>query len=228
MIRLELAQVAQIWFSILLTVFVLSFLHSENPLYRLAEHIFIGAAAGHFAVMGIASIKIGLTPLQAGNILYVIPMILGLLMFTTFSRRQYWLSRFPIALIVGTGVGLSLRTVPQANVLQQISPSITLLGKDPFATFNNIILFVALLTSMTYFIFTRELRGPLGNIAKAGRYFMLIAFGGSYGGTVLTRLATLVPTMQTLLSPDSLIATGLGCLLVLGVLGYSYRRAKSK
>ena len=39
------------WFVVLLTLCIFSFLYSDNPFYKAAEHLFIGVSAGYAAVM---------------------------------------------------------------------------------------------------------------------------------------------------------------------------------
>jgi hypothetical protein len=36
-----------IWVGALLTLFVFSFLYRDNPLYKFAEHLFVGVSAGY-------------------------------------------------------------------------------------------------------------------------------------------------------------------------------------
>ena len=39
-----------IWVAAFFTLFILSFLYKDNPLYKIAEHIFVGVSAGYIAV----------------------------------------------------------------------------------------------------------------------------------------------------------------------------------
>src|SRR5262249_56192770 len=40
-----------IWLAALLTLFVFSFLYRDNPLYKFAEHLFVGVSAGYYIVL---------------------------------------------------------------------------------------------------------------------------------------------------------------------------------
>ena len=42
-----------IWFAALLTLAILSFLYNDNPIYRFAEHLFVGVSAAYWMVMGL-------------------------------------------------------------------------------------------------------------------------------------------------------------------------------
>ena len=222
-----LATVTQLWLAAILMVFMYTFLFKETHLYRIAEHVFIGASAANVFVMGLGFIYAGsISRIARGNLAYVIPLVLGLLMFTTFSKKSYWLSRYAVAIMVGVGTGLTLRATPSAQILGQIIPTLSIIGRDLYATLNNILILVAAVTAVSYFIFTREHKGPLGVSTKLGRYFMLVAFGASYGGTVMTRLAVFVPQMQYLLSSDAMGGTILATSIAVAVLGYSLTKRK--
>ena len=81
---------------------------------------------------------------------------------------------------------------------------------------------------ISYFIFTKEQKGLLGPPAKLARWFILAALGASFGGNVMGRLATLVPRMQSILEPDSRLATLVATILVVVVLGYRFMKRKEK
>jgi hypothetical protein len=40
-----------VWVGALLTLFIFSFLYKDNPLYKLAEHLFVGISAGYYIVL---------------------------------------------------------------------------------------------------------------------------------------------------------------------------------
>ena len=40
-----------IWVGALLTLCIFSFLYKDNPLYKLADHLFVGVSAGYFIVL---------------------------------------------------------------------------------------------------------------------------------------------------------------------------------
>lgn len=222
---MDLAQIQQ-WVVIFLTLFVYTVLYKDNPLYRLVEHIFIGAAAGYAIVLGLIPVYTkAIVPMLEGNFTYMLPVIIGFLMFGIVLKEQYWISRYPIALLIGAGTGLSLRATPKAKILAQIQPMLSIVGKDIFSTFSNIILWMAVVTPIIYFTYTREHKGTLGNIAKIGRVFMLAAFGASYGGTVMTRLAILIPQVQRIVL-QNVMAT-MACLILVVVV-FFYQAKKSK
>src|SRR5436309_14674231 len=71
------------WIAAFLTLCVFSFLYRENPFYRFAEHLFVGAAAGYLLAVQWQNVLIPnvWTPLLHDHKLVVlIPLALGLMM----------------------------------------------------------------------------------------------------------------------------------------------------
>ncbi|MFQ5886612.1 MAG: hypothetical protein ACE5II_05205, partial [Anaerolineae bacterium] len=72
------------WVAALLTLMVFSYLVSDNPLYRLAEHLFVGSALGYAIVVAIQDVLLPrLSTLARDPVTYwhlFIPLLLGLLL----------------------------------------------------------------------------------------------------------------------------------------------------
>src|SRR5512136_2410289 len=98
-----------VWIAAILTLCVFSFLYKANPLYRFAEHLFIGVAGGYsICVVWYNSLKPNLiAPLIAGDtalpdrLLLLIPATLSLLLLARLIPRIAWVSRFAMAFMVG-------------------------------------------------------------------------------------------------------------------------------
>ena len=96
----------QVWLAAFLTLAMFSLaVYKENPVYRVAEHAFIGIGAGHAIVTGIQSIQTsGWDPLvKNGEFALLIPMLFGLMLFTKYVKPVSYLARLPMAVIVATG-----------------------------------------------------------------------------------------------------------------------------
>jgi len=52
---------------------------------------------------------------------------------------------------------------------------------------------------LIYFFFSAEHKGALGGTAKLGIWFLMVAFGASFGYTVMARISLLIGRMQFLL-----------------------------
>jgi hypothetical protein len=62
---------------------------------------------------------------------------------------------------------------------------------DFWTSVGYVVLLVGVLATLTYFFFSREHKGPLGVTSKIGIYFLMTAFGASFGYTVMARISLL-------------------------------------
>jgi len=181
----------------ILTLFIFSFLYRDNPFYKFAEYLLVGISVGYFIVI---SIKTTVVPklifpiFREGDLLYLIPGILGFFMFLRFFPKLAWLSRISMALIIGAGAGVSIPAMMQAQIFAQMKASM-----GSYASINNIIVALAVITTLSYFFFSREHKGALGTSAKIGVFFMMLFFGATFGYTVMSRVTLLIGRAQFLL-----------------------------
>lgn len=204
------------------TLAIFSFLIKENPLYRLFEHLFIGIAAGLGTILTIKNFlwpKI-LVPLFGLDIvvypdgtlskpynylllLYILPLLFGLLYYFIYSKRYSWLAKLPIGFSLGIGGGLAFKGFFN-EIMPQISSSFKpLLVFDAdrniqyFESFSNTVLVLTLLSVMYYFFFSFRPRAE--GVKQSGRWLLMICFGAFFGSTVMARMALLVERLQFLL-----------------------------
>lgn len=187
-----------IWIAAFFTITIMSYAFRDNPLFKFAERTFIAAVIGHAVVMGVDSLRqFGFNKIQAGNILYIVPILLGITILARYHPDYYWVSRYGMATLVGIGVGLQIRTVPEANIVSQITKAVTL-GSNPLLG-----VFTALTTFTVIMHFTFTVKKlhekPQNVLPTIGRYLMLIAFGAAFGNTVMTRMNLLIGRLIFLL-----------------------------
>jgi len=197
-----------VWIAALLTLGIFSFLYKDNPAYKLCEHLFVGVSAGYYVVLTYYSVVKPnlLDPLFLGvkghhDLLLVIPLLLGVLLFSRFFPKGDWLSRWSIALILGVYPALRITGFGQGDFVEQIHGTILPLWvpHDPATTLGNWILIVGLLTTLIFFFFSKEHKGALGGTARVGVYFLMVSFGASYGYTVMARISLLIGRVMFLL-----------------------------
>ncbi|MDP2871008.1 MAG: hypothetical protein Q8P31_00465 [Bacillota bacterium] len=193
----------QIWIAALGTLALFSFLWKENPAYRFVEHIFIGLTAAHVVVMNYDSYIKPVwrdSVMRDGKYVLIIPFLIGLLIYTRYSKSINWLARIPMSLLVGYGVGYTLAFNPLPFLRQVTDNFVKFQGKTATITANNVLFFVMSMAGLAYFFFTvsREKYG-LQYISTLGRYTIVIALGASYGSTVQGRISLLLGRMQFLL-----------------------------
>lgn len=196
-----------VWVGALLTLFIYSFLYKDNPLYKFAEHLFMGISAGYFGayLWHNAFIPNFWVPITQGQWDYLIALAFGVTMLFRFSKRLGWVSRYGFAFVVGFGAGLNMVVYLQANVFAQIQGTIQPFVSITDGTFNlgatliSIIMIVGVASALIYFYFSTPHRGVIGGTAKLGIWFLMVSFGASFGYTVMARISLLVGRMQFLI-----------------------------
>jgi len=189
----------QIWIMAIMTLFVLSFLYKETYLYRFAEHTVVAISAATVFSLGVKSIRdMCWTPLMKGEYGFIVPFILGLLLYASVLSRKYnWLNRWSLATMVGISLGINIKGAAEASILTYILSTIEL-GKE-MLQIGNVIFLIAMITSILLFTFTKERKGLLLHSIKIGRFFMMVWCGSVFGSTVVTRLSPAIARWQFLL-----------------------------
>jgi hypothetical protein len=208
-----------VWVAALLTLCIFSFLYRDNPLYKFAEHLFVGVSAGYYMVLNfwnviVTNLQDPLARAFGGDLaggawapslgdyrgLLVIPGLLGLLLFSRLHPKTEWLSRFSLALILGVFAGLKTTGYAQGDLVEQIGASLQPLWTGNLASDASAIVFtVGLVTSLLFFFYSKEHKGALGLSSKFGIAFLMVSFGAGYGYTVMSRVSLLIGRFQFLL-----------------------------
>jgi hypothetical protein len=214
-----------------LTICIFSFLYRDNPLYRFAEHLTVGVSAGYWiAILYHTSLKdLWIEPLGASISAFgqpggsfaakigmftvnLMPGLIGLLMFSRFWKKASWISRWPIAFILGISAGVALPLFLQSFVVRQVAANIVN-PRDIFGTmaadltilfatgnstllfwegFGQLIIIVGCICGLAYFYFSAEHKGIMGGAAKVGIWVLMIGFGATFGYTVMSRISLLI------------------------------------
>jgi len=188
-----MADVLGLWISAILTIMITTLAWKDTPVSKTAEHIYLGVMTANTIVMAWGNIdSVGIQKIMSGQIWYIIPVILGIMAYARYSKENFWIYRYPIALVVGIGVGTAMSGLVGGSVIDQIKSSFWSLNMpgDIGASLNNLIMVVTLVSAMIYFLFTiKAARGPLASqLSVLGRYAMMAAFGYSFANTIATRI----------------------------------------
>lgn len=188
----------------ILTLAILSFLYRDNPVYKMAEYLLIGVSIGYVLVITWTNtlMAILLEPFFGGrNLWLVIPFVLGLLMWARFHNKTSFLSRIPIGFMIGSGAGVAIPAMLYGRTLKQLSASVTpLVSPSGVPDISGLVVIVGLLTTLSYFYFSREHEGNFGRVAKVGTFFLMVFFGTTFGYTVMSRMSTFIGRMEFLLT----------------------------
>ncbi len=209
-----------IWCAAFFTLAIFSFLYKDNPFYKVAESLFVGTSAAYYMVVGFHAQIIPnlIGKLWAGpvktyilpgmeedrNIIYVVPLALGIMLLWRLSPRGGWISRWPLAFFIGIFCGIRLTGFLQADFVQQIRNTIVPLavitpdGFDLWESVRNVITVLSVLVCLVYFFFSIEHKGFVGRTAKLGIWVLMITFGAGFGYTVMGRIALLAIRLEFL------------------------------
>jgi len=182
-------------------------LYKENPVYRFSEYMYIAVMLAVNVMTNFNTLmRICITPLMQGDILMVIPLVVGLMIYAMLIPDYRWVSRYPVALLVGAGFGLGMRGTIGPNIQDAIVSTITApSGGGIMEWINFLYIAVGLICSLMYFLLTYEHSGVLQAPTRIGRLFIMIGLGAYFGNTVLFRFTMLTGRAQFFLQVLKLI-----------------------
>ena len=201
------------WIAAVLTIGIFSFLWKDNPFYKFCEHLFVGVSVGYsIALTWYNSVypdlfnPLFMAPLSkvplGTKLLLIVPLLLGLCYFCRFIPRVSWLIRFPMAFVLGWGMGMAIPATFQTSIIKQMQG--TFLTPGIFARWDvflwAVISFIGVVCSVFYFFFSKEHKGALKLASETGVVFLMVGFGASFGNTVMGRVSLLIGRVQFLLT----------------------------
>jgi hypothetical protein len=199
-----------IWIAALLTLGIFSFLYKDNPFYKFCESLFVGVSAGYWFVTTFWQVFMPKLAdnLVAGRFYYIIGAIFGVMMLLRLVPKIGWISRWSLALVVGTTAGLYFTRYLVSNGMVQVQNTIIPLyvKGNPAQTIGNLVIVIGTFSGLIYFFFSKEHKGAFGGLAKLGIWFLMLSFGASFGYTVMSRMSLLIGRM------DFLLGTWLGLI----------------
>jgi hypothetical protein len=191
-----------VWLGAFLTLGILSFLYKDNAWYKLCEAIFVGISAGFWVVTLYWDNFIGkFWDGKGAEPMLWIGAILGFLMLLRLVPKVGWISRWPLAFIVGATSGLWLMNYFASNIMVQVQATIMPLFSTQFGSgfdapwaeiIGGLVVFLGTFTGLVYFFFSKEHKGAFGATARVGIFFIMITFGASFGYTVMSRMSLLI------------------------------------
>ena len=195
-----------IWVAAFFTLSIFSFLYKDNPFYKFAEQVFVGLSAAYWLVNIIYSIMLPnlFTKLFndfSGNAVLLIPAALGIMMLMRIHPKTQWVSRYPIAIVIGTSAGISMLRYMKSDILNQVTATMI----NPFAAqtiagvIGNLLLIIGTICGVYFFYFSKKQEGVFAVPSKIGIWFLMISFGGTFGYTVMARISLLIGRLDFLL-----------------------------
>lgn len=222
MLQLPLPELIGTIAAALLTIMVLSYLAGDNPMFRLAVHIFVGVAAGYagaaawHGVLRPALVE----PVRTGglasltNPLLILPWLLILMLVLKVFPGTARAGGAPIAMLVGVAAAVTVggaitgTVVPQAlTAAQSLSPAEVspLTGETGLErSLNVVIVLVGTVATLFSFRFSADLAegAPAGLLrfarilAAAGQGFLALTYGAMFAGALSAALVILAERVQ--------------------------------
>lgn len=182
--------------AVILTVMVLLYAFGDNPFFRIATYLFIGAAAGYAGAVVLRDVLIPRLS-NFGDPSTLLAMLWAALILTKISPRTAVLGNPGSALLVGVGSAIIIGGAIQGTLVPQIS------GASDFydnGFIQGSVILIGTVTSLIYFHFgakqsTHKIpqRNRIINlIAKIGQVFISITLGVVFAGIYSAALAALI------------------------------------
>lgn len=248
-------QVIGIWIAVGLTLFMLSFLYKDNPFFKFGEHLYLGISNGYWIVYVYQNVirpelfgRIAPTAIfdqvdqaelykQDPRFIFIVPGLLGLFLLLRLIPSISWISRWSLAFYIGWGAGVAIPTYMANYILVQASSTFNpLFGNEPGVGYgiyvNNWLIFIGVLSALVYFFFSVEHKGAIGTISKIGIWTLMLAFGASFGSTVMARVSLFIGRARFLVQEGSSKEFGfpfyyqLGFIIVMALVIYAINAIK--
>ena len=202
--------------AVALTLMVLSRILGDNPLFRAAQYLFVGASLGlAFVIAYHQVLRPAALALAGGSsaalVLYGVPLALGLLLLPriTGGQRLSWAANIPLALVFGVGAALAVGGAIIGTLIPQILDTARPLAGGAAQVAGALVLALGTIITLSAFYYTvpRETGGGrvVAGAALLGHWLLMVAFGFFFAGAVQTylsalteRLAFVVTTVRSL------------------------------
>jgi hypothetical protein len=177
-----------------LTLAIFSFLIGDNRFYKFAERLWVGVSTGYWTMLlfhqGFHD-KVLLPIFTRHQFHYLIPVSLGLLMWSRLVPRYAFLSRYSLGVYIGISTGIFIPLAFRTSVFLQTAGTIRPIDAS-WGGLNFALTLVGVVCCLCYFFFSKTQTGLFGVVSKTGIYTLMIGFGAGFGLTVMGRVALLV------------------------------------
>jgi len=202
----------------------------DNPFFAWAENTYVGGAVGMTIVVSftwiVSNVVAKITSNISANWPSVVSLILGLMMLTRIHPKYSFIARIPICIATGVGIAVSTRAIVFSGLLYQIRATILPIfdWSNVVTAFTNLMVVVFVITVLTFFVYTTELRGPLKTSHTVGRLVLFLSFGALYAQTYMGRLGLFLGRMETLLIPQTSFNISITVALVIVITTFVLHR----
>ncbi|HEU5012214.1 MAG TPA: hypothetical protein VFT66_06700 [Roseiflexaceae bacterium] len=197
--------------AVVLTIMVLSRIFGDNPLFRVAQYLFVGVSLGlAFVIAYHQVLRPAAMGLVSGDnnqlVLYGVPFVLGILLLPRIAPRQRlsWLANIPLAIIFGVGTALAVGGAIAGTLVPQILDTARPLNGSIAETVGVVVLAIGTVVTLSAFYYTvpRDRRGGRAVVSAAviGHWLLMIAFGFFFASAVQTYMSALIERLQFIIT----------------------------
>jgi hypothetical protein len=182
-------EILAVFYCAFAVISLFSYLFKRLPTFDIVEGVLVGGVAAQLVATSYPRL-IDYSSMIGGRPTLIIPMILGLSLNLIVTRFR-WIAYYPSAWPIGIGLGLAVSRGIDAQIWRQLRSKVVgnlITAQTGLDWFNAIIIAFATLTSLAYFLYSREQKGAFGTIARVGRLFMLVSLGLSWANYVTDKL----------------------------------------
>jgi hypothetical protein len=179
-------------------------------------HVFVGVSVAYIFVVTLRSVLFPiLSPPESldpdGRWVWRISslgVLLGGLLLTQGVQRSALLrslSKIPVIILLGVGVGVALGGAIVGTLVPQLEAAVNPVVPETLEPLGQTLAVIGVVTGLMVFSFTGQgpARGLLGRLlgagARVGRWFLWIGFGAVYGGVLVASLAFFADRVQYLI-----------------------------
>lgn len=205
----------------LFTLAIFSYLLGDNPLYRLAIHVFTGAAAAFVVIVAVESVlgpwlqtwifstieNPDLLSRASRVFVGITPFLIGYALLQKLSPRRSRQGTIGMAIMVGVGVAVSLWGAVNGTLIPLIAETGNSLRTLPII--DAFITLVGTVSVLVYFTYI-GVRRPSGKVEQAlpvrltgevGKFFFTITLGATYGLMIISALTVLTSVVSDRILP---------------------------
>lgn len=186
-----------------LSLMIFSYLLGDNFLYRIAIHIFIGAAAAYILIVAVESVLIPWFNLTLRDpfgepgrfVLGLMPILIGVLLMFKISPRLSRFGNIGLAAVLGVGTALALWGAITGTLIPLTVDAARAQGNR----LDSLIVAIGTITVLMYFTYI-GVRRPNGNVGQflfirgpgiVGQIFITITLGATYALLIISALTVL-------------------------------------
>jgi hypothetical protein len=178
---MTIADIIGTWIPIIMIIVIFSFAFGDNPFWQFAETIAIGSGLGNYIVYNWSIVqRTAIQPLLQGSIISLVPLILGIALYTRFIPKYDWIARYGFVWMIAGTLGVGVGSVFQGTILPNLAETMMIIQPTMEQTIWKSLMFIMFVTTWSYFFFTREQTGVLGISSRIGRVFMMASLGVGY------------------------------------------------